>query len=244
MNQNVSLNKDNRPCCYELLGVEKTASADEIRKAYLKLSLRYHPDKNPDDPAAAEKFKQISDAYSILKEQETRDLYDKYGYDMAKDMGNVDPEELFEQMFGTKDPVEAGKKILADPDLRGPVILGVGAAGTVGGIAAIYHGAKSLGKKGETGKGLLSIGGGLLGTAAGLVVGVGGAATWGVDAAIKAGKKGVNSVEAKIKESKERKEESRRNAAQSSESKPDITLPERPVPPRPNADEQIYPNLY
>merc|ERR1712228_237844 len=200
MNEQISINKDNRPCCYALLGVEKTATADEIRKAYLKASLKWHPDKNPDNPEAAEKFKQISDAYSILREQETRDLYDKYGYDMAKDMGNVDPEELFEQMFGTKDPVEAAKKIMSDPDLRGPVILGVGAAGTVGGIAAIYHGAKSLGEKGKRGSGLLTMGGGLLGTAAGLVVGVGGAATWGVDSLIKVGKKGVT----KMKEGKEK----------------------------------------
>ena len=64
---------------YQTLGVEKTASADEIKKAYRKLAVKYHPDKNPGDKAAEEKFKQISAAYSVLGDEEKRRQYDSYG---------------------------------------------------------------------------------------------------------------------------------------------------------------------
>merc|ERR1712151_572190 len=93
---------DKPPCFYELLAVEKTATQDQIRKAYLKASLKWHPDKNPGDEAAEEMFKMISEAYAVLSDEGKRDLYDKYGHSAVKD--NIDPEELFEQMFGTKDP--------------------------------------------------------------------------------------------------------------------------------------------
>ncbi|RWX43961.1 DnaJ domain-containing protein, partial [Candidatus Electrothrix marina] len=54
---------------YKILGVEKTASAAEIKKSYRKLALKYHPDKNPDNKEAEDKFKQISEAYAVLSDE-------------------------------------------------------------------------------------------------------------------------------------------------------------------------------
>ncbi len=64
---------------YELLGVSKDATAQDIKKAYRKLALKYHPDRNPGDKAAEEKFKQVSDAYQVLSDDEKRAAYDRYG---------------------------------------------------------------------------------------------------------------------------------------------------------------------
>ncbi|MDR1255876.1 MAG: molecular chaperone DnaJ [Puniceicoccales bacterium] len=65
---------------YSLLGVAKGASADEIKKAYRKMALKYHPDKNPGDKAAEENFKKISAAYDILQDADKRAAYDRYGH--------------------------------------------------------------------------------------------------------------------------------------------------------------------
>ena len=64
---------------YKTLGVEKGASADEIKKAYRKLAMKYHPDQNKDNPEAEAKFKDISEAYDILKDDQKRAAYDRYG---------------------------------------------------------------------------------------------------------------------------------------------------------------------
>ncbi|EDL34878.1 dnaJ homolog subfamily C member 5B isoform X1 [Mus musculus] len=64
---------------YEILGLHKGASCEEIKKTYRKLALRHHPDKNPDDPSAAEKFKEINNAHTILTDTSKRNIYDKYG---------------------------------------------------------------------------------------------------------------------------------------------------------------------
>lgn len=65
---------------YEVLGVEKNASADEIKKAYRKAAVKYHPDKNPGDKEAEEKFKEAAEAYDVLSDQQKRARYDQYGH--------------------------------------------------------------------------------------------------------------------------------------------------------------------
>lgn len=64
---------------YKVLGLQKGATAEDIKKAYRKLALKYHPDKNPDNPEAAEKFKEINNANSILNDENKRRVYDQYG---------------------------------------------------------------------------------------------------------------------------------------------------------------------
>ena len=64
---------------YKILGVERSASQDEIKKAYRKLAVKYHPDKNPDDKVAEEKFKEISEAYQVLGNADSRKKYDELG---------------------------------------------------------------------------------------------------------------------------------------------------------------------
>lgn len=68
---------------YEVLGVSKTASADEIKKAYRKMAIKYHPDKNPGDKAAEEKFKEAAEAYDVLSDADKRAKYDQFGHNMG-----------------------------------------------------------------------------------------------------------------------------------------------------------------
>ena len=68
---------------YEVLGVSKSATADEIKKAYRKLAIKYHPDKNPGDKAAEEKFKEAAEAYDVLSNDEKRQKYDQFGFSMG-----------------------------------------------------------------------------------------------------------------------------------------------------------------
>ncbi|MGC6413635.1 MAG: molecular chaperone DnaJ [Bacteroidia bacterium] len=65
---------------YDILGISKSASADEIKKAYRKLAIKYHPDKNPDDKEAEEKFKEAAEAYDVLSNQDKKSRYDQFGH--------------------------------------------------------------------------------------------------------------------------------------------------------------------
>ena len=73
---------------YEILGVQKNASKDEIKKAYRKQALKYHPDKNPGDKSAEEKFKEAAEAYEVLSNDEKRNRYDRYGHAGLGGAGN------------------------------------------------------------------------------------------------------------------------------------------------------------
>ena len=65
---------------YEVLGVDKGADEGEIKRAYRKLAIKHHPDKNPDDPTAAEKFREATEAYEVLSDGQKRATYDQFGH--------------------------------------------------------------------------------------------------------------------------------------------------------------------
>lgn len=93
---------------YEVLGVQKNASSDEIKKAYRKLAMKYHPDKNPGDKVAEEKFKEATEAYGVLSDEKKKQAYDQFGFagvdNMAggHDFSNVyrDFEDIFSGFAG------------------------------------------------------------------------------------------------------------------------------------------------
>ncbi|KAG5991050.1 hypothetical protein E4U52_004025 [Claviceps spartinae] len=86
---------------YDALGVQPTATGLEIKKAYRKMAILHHPDKNPNDPTAHEKFQTIGEAYQVLSDTDLRKAYDKFGKDHAKPQeGFADPAEFFTSIFG------------------------------------------------------------------------------------------------------------------------------------------------
>jgi DnaJ-class molecular chaperone len=85
---------------YEVLGVPKSATAEEIKKAYRKKAIQFHPDKNPGDKASEEKFKEAAEAYEILSSQEKKQRYDQYGHAGMGNQGgfsghNMTMEDIF-----------------------------------------------------------------------------------------------------------------------------------------------------
>ncbi|XP_025096270.1 dnaJ homolog subfamily B member 6-like isoform X2 [Pomacea canaliculata] len=107
---------------YEILGVTRESNEREIKKAYRRLALKWHPDKNPNNKDEAEKkFKEISEAYDVLSDKKKREVYDLYGKDAVRGASTTDddfahgshgafhfhfrsPEEIFREFFGTDDP--------------------------------------------------------------------------------------------------------------------------------------------
>ncbi len=96
---------------YEVLGVKKNASADDIKRAYRRMAMKYHPDKNPDDKSAEAKFKECAEAYEVLSDPEKRQRYDQFGHEGLRGMGMRDYAHIrwqdigsiFEDMFGFGD---------------------------------------------------------------------------------------------------------------------------------------------
>lgn len=85
---------------YEVLGVSRNATKDELKKAYRKLAMKYHPDKNPDDKDAEEKFKEAAEAYEVLGDEQKRSSYDRFGHDGVKGAGGFSAssvEDIFSQ---------------------------------------------------------------------------------------------------------------------------------------------------
>lgn len=99
---------------YEVLGVDKSASADEIKKAYRKLAMQYHPDRNPDNKEAEQKFKEVNEAYGVLSDEDKKAKYDQFGHGAFDgsagygqgggfggfDFGGFDMGDIFSSFFG------------------------------------------------------------------------------------------------------------------------------------------------
>jgi molecular chaperone DnaJ len=107
---------------YEILGVSKSATQEEIKSAYRKMALKYHPDRNPGNKEAEEKFKEAAGAYEILSDEQKRRTYDQFGEEAVNNMGgfnqtnmNMDDifsnfGDIFEQFFGQEQPRRRGRR--------------------------------------------------------------------------------------------------------------------------------------
>ena len=89
---------------YEVLGVSRSASADEIKKAYRRLAMKHHPDRNKDDSGSEGKFKEVKEAYEVLRDSDKRAAYDRFGHDGLRGAGMGGPggvrAEGFSGIFG------------------------------------------------------------------------------------------------------------------------------------------------
>ncbi len=102
---------------YEILGVQRTATDVEIKSAYRKLAMTYHPDRNPNNPDAEEKFKECSEAYAVLSDTEKRARYDRFGHEGVGgpagfggfDASNIDFADIFGDLFGFGDMFGGGR---------------------------------------------------------------------------------------------------------------------------------------
>lgn len=101
---------------YDILGVSKSATQEEIKKAYRKVAIKFHPDKNPDDPSAEEKFKEAAEAYEVLGDKQKKQQYDRFGHDGLKggagfrgahEMNMDDIFSQFGDIFGGHNPFES-----------------------------------------------------------------------------------------------------------------------------------------
>jgi molecular chaperone DnaJ len=113
---------------YTVLGVQRNVTPEEIKKAYRKLALQYHPDRNPGDKGAEEKFKEASEAYQVLSDPEKRQLYDRYGMEGLKGAGYQGFGaaadifstfgDLFEDLLGFGPRRRSSSRVQQGPDLR------------------------------------------------------------------------------------------------------------------------------
>src|SRR6201997_2473596 len=90
---------------YEVLRIARNATGEEVKRAYRKLAVKFHPDKNPDDPRAEEKFKELGEAYDVLMDADKRAAYDRFGHAAFEQGGSFrggfhDPFEIFREVFG------------------------------------------------------------------------------------------------------------------------------------------------
>src|SRR5712691_8190989 len=101
---------------YEVLAIARSATLDDIKKAYRRMALKYHPDKNPGDPDAEEKFKEAAEAYGVLSDEEKRARYDRYGHTGVGGMGGFDPSQFADfgdilgDLFGFGDFFGTGRR--------------------------------------------------------------------------------------------------------------------------------------
>ena len=93
---------------YDILGVSKNSTSDEIKKAYRKMAIKYHPDKNSGNKESEEKFKEVSQAYEVLKDPKKKQAYDQYGHDAFQGFNNKNNNQGFS---GFKDPFDIFKDV-------------------------------------------------------------------------------------------------------------------------------------